>query len=54
MRSTPSQYHWRGTWHYIGGTGKFDGLTGGGTYQLALTWPDGKVLATWAGSAEMK
>src|SRR3990172_11600948 len=43
-----------GKWYYIGGTGKFEGLTGGGTYQLALTWPDGKVMATWDASAHMK
>lgn len=43
-----------GKWYYIGGTGKFKGLTGGGTYRLALHWPDGKVLATWDGSAEIK
>ena len=43
-----------GTWRYIGGTGKFEGLEGGGTYQLALEWPDGKVMATWDGKATMK
>lgn len=43
-----------GTWKYIGGTGKFEGLEGGGTYQLALEWPDGKVMATWDGKATMK
>lgn len=41
-------------WHYLGGTGKFEGLEGGGTYQLALEWPDGKVLATWEGTGTMK
>jgi len=43
-----------GEWHYIGGTGKFEGLEGGGTYQLALEWPDGKVMATWAGTGTLK
>ena len=43
-----------GTWHYIGGTGKFEGLEGGGTYQIAHEWPDGKVMATWDGTATMK
>ena len=43
-----------GRWYYQGGTGKFEGLTGGGTYQLSLRWPDGKVMATWDGTAEMK
>ena len=43
-----------GKWSYLGGTGKFEGLTGGGTYRLALTWPDGKVMATWEGTAQMK
>jgi len=43
-----------GEWHYIGGTGKFEGLEGGGTYQLALEWPDGKVMATWEGTGTLK
>ena len=43
-----------GKWWYLGGTGKFEGLEGGGTYQLALQWPDGKVLATWDGTATVK
>lgn len=43
-----------GEWHYIGGTGKFEGMTGGGKYQLAMTWPDGKIVATWDGTATMK
>jgi hypothetical protein len=43
-----------GKWYYIGGTGTFEGLTGGGTYRLALNWPDGKVMATWDGSAQLK
>ena len=43
-----------GEWHYLGGTGKFEGLEGGGTYQLALEWPDGKVLATWEGTGTLK
>jgi len=43
-----------GEWHYIGGTGKFEGLTGGGTYKLAETLPDGKILATWDGSGTLK
>lgn len=43
-----------GKWSYLGGTGKFEGLTGGGTYQLALEWPDGKLMATWDGTAETK
>jgi hypothetical protein len=43
-----------GKWWYLGGTGKFEGLEGGGTYQLALQWPDGKVMATWDGTATVK
>jgi hypothetical protein len=43
-----------GKWYYLGGTGKFEGLTGGGTYELALQWPDGKVLATWEGTGTLK
>jgi hypothetical protein len=43
-----------GKWWYLGGTGSFERLEGGGTYQLALEWPDGKVLATWEGTASIK
>jgi len=43
-----------GKWYYLGGTGKFEGLEGGGTYQMALEWPDGKVMATWDGTATIK
>ena len=43
-----------GQWHYLGGTGKFEGLEGGGTYQLALEFPDGKVMATWEGTGTLK
>jgi hypothetical protein len=43
-----------GKWHYLGGTGKFQDLEGGGTYQLAFEWPDGKVVATWEGTGTMK
>lgn len=43
-----------GKWWYLGGTGKFEGLEGGGNYQLALEWPDGKVMATWDGTASLK
>ena len=43
-----------GTWKYVGGTGKFEGLEGGGTYQIVLAWPDGKVMATWDGTATLK
>ncbi len=39
-----------GNWHYIGGTGKFEGIQGGGTYELATEWPDGKVRTTWEGT----
>jgi hypothetical protein len=39
-----------GTWHYIGGTGKFMGIQGGGPYKLTIQFPDGKAFATWSGT----
>ena len=42
-----------GTWNLITGTGKFDGIAGGGTYQVAAQLEGGRSLSTWEGSWEM-
>jgi hypothetical protein len=36
-----------GDWGFIAGTGKFSGINGGGTYQPAAEWPDGKNAVRW-------
>jgi hypothetical protein len=41
-----------GTWKFTGGTGKFRGLRGGGTYRGRMTSPVG-VENTWEGSYEI-
>jgi len=33
----PAEVTFEGTWRYTGGTGKFEGITGGGTYKGGLT-----------------
>ena len=39
-----------GTWVYAGGTGKFKGIEGGGTYKLEKEWPDGRAIYSWEGT----
>ena len=34
-------------WGFIGGTGKFEGIIGEGTYKTATAWPDGKFVNVW-------
>jgi hypothetical protein len=41
-----------GTWKYVGGTGMFRGLKGGGTYKGRMTSPT-KVENTWEGTYEL-
>jgi hypothetical protein len=41
-----------GTWKYTGGTGSFQGLTGGGTYKGRMTSPT-EVENTWEGAYEL-
>jgi hypothetical protein len=38
-------------WRIEGGTGKFAGMTGGGTTKNISTWPDGSYLISWTGTA---
>jgi hypothetical protein len=41
-----------GAWKYTGGTGNFEGLTGGGTYKGRMTSPT-EVENTWEGKYEL-
>jgi len=43
-----------GTWQVIGGIGKYEGMTGGGTTQDLLATPDGRLTLAWTGAVEMK
>ena len=43
-----------GTWGFIGGTGKFKDMVGGGTFDLVHKWSDGRYDITWEGSWEKK
>lgn len=42
------------TWRLLGGTGKFDGISGGGTSEVTNTWADGKYVIDWQGTWTMK
>jgi hypothetical protein len=35
------------TWQLLGGTGKFAGISGGGTTKTVFTWADGKYVINW-------
>ena len=39
-----------GTWSFTGGTGKFAGIKGGGTFAWSTQWSDGKAVSTWEGN----
>ena len=49
-------YWWRyddksgGRWGFLGGTGKWSGVEGGGTYAPGQAWKDGRTSNTWKGS----
>jgi len=53
-------YWWRydekagGRWGFLGGTGKWSGVEGGGTYTPAFAWKDGKNGNTWKGTWKTK
>jgi hypothetical protein len=38
--------------HFISGTGKYDGITGGGTAKQGTEWDDGKFYVDWTSSWE--
>ena len=42
-----------GTWGFIDGSGRFDGVTAGGTYNIVLGWEDGKQINNWEGTYEI-
>ena len=41
-----------GKWQYTGGSGKFQGITGGGTFKIRMTSPR-EVQGTWQGAYEL-
>ena len=43
-----------GTWGVYAGTGKYEGATGGGTWEWGKIWPDGKVDNNWRGEINLK
>lgn len=43
-----------GPWGYINGTGKFQGIEGGGTWTVGPQWPDGRGINNWEGSYTLK
>ncbi len=43
-----------GTWGIFAGTGKYEGATGGGTWEVSEQWPDGKYEANWRGEINLK
>jgi hypothetical protein len=38
-----------GDWGYMGGTGKFDGIKGRGTFSAESQWADGRGINSWEG-----
>lgn len=50
-------WYWNGPagseWGLIGGTGKFDGITGGGTSEAVAADPDGRSVVRWEGTWTM-
>ncbi len=53
-------YWWRndeksgGRWGFLGGTGKWTNVEGGGTYEQAFQWKDGRSGNTWKGTWKTK
>lgn len=52
-------YWWRadgtaGRWGFMGGTGKWTNVDGGGTYEPSMTWKDGRQANKWKGSWKSK
>ncbi len=43
-----------GAWQYTGGTGKFSGITGGGTSEVIATGPDGRFTLRYEGKIIMQ
>jgi hypothetical protein len=52
-------YWWRGdgkggNWGFMGGTGKWSNVEGGGTYEASYLWKDGRFANNWKGSWKTK
>jgi hypothetical protein len=53
-------YWWRtdekngGRWGFLGGTGKWANVEGGGTYEPGFQWKDGRVGNNWKGTWKTK
>lgn len=43
-----------GPWGMMNGTGKFEGIEGGGTWAIGPQWPDGRGINTWEATYTMK
>ena len=43
-----------GSWNLLGGTGKFEGVSGGGQTSRVAEWPDGRYVVRWDGTWTMK
>lgn len=43
-----------GTWGFLGGTGKYEGIEGGGTTQSNLPTAEGRLHVAWQGTWQMK
>jgi len=44
----------KGKWGFLGGTGKWKGVEGGGTYEQTHIWLDGKMGNNWQGTWTLK
>lgn len=43
-----------GPWGIMNGTGKFEGIEGGGTWAVGPAWPDGRGINTWEGTYTLR
>jgi|LKGT01.1.fsa_nt_gi hypothetical protein len=43
-----------GDWGYMGGTGKFEGIEGGGTFSAESQWSDGRGINSWEGKYTLR
>ncbi len=43
-----------GDWGYMGGTGKFEGIKGGGTFSAESQWSDGRGINSWEGTYTLR
>lgn len=43
-----------GPWGMMNGTGKFEGMEGGGTWAIGPQWPDGRGINTWEATYTMR